>query len=228
MSKFSILRHAAISLLQLASVLLAETFHPSQVGAVPPPSSTVIYNGAPAPQLPGNFIDGPGSILTDNSGDVLTSASYHATGSSTSKYAIWSGPIGGLQLLANQGAAAPGTAAGVVYGPLDQVTPAFGRLTGAPANGISAFEAYLNGTGVTSSNNLGLWSGKPGNVQLMARTGSQAPGLGTGIVFSGVDQYFSVNSSGLTAFQGLLQGPGITSFANDGGLWLAHQDRCNC
>jgi hypothetical protein len=208
----------ATALLLFSAVLLAEYSYPA-AGAVSSPFTTVINDGAAAPQLPGNTIDGSGAILTDNSGSVLISASYHATGSSNSKYAIWSGSVGALRLLANQGAAAPGTGPGIVYGPRDQVTPAFERETGASAGGISAFEAYLNGTGITTSNNLGLWAGSPGNVQLVARTGSHAPGLVSGITFSSLDQYYSVNSNRVAAFQGQVQGAGISSFVNDDGIW---------
>jgi len=218
MRKPSTVAPAATALLLLGALLLNESWYPASAEAVSPAFTTVTYNGAAAPQLPGNTIDGPGSILTDNSGSVLISGSYHATGSSTSKYAIWSGSVGALQLLANQGAAAPGTGAGIVHGPRDQVTPAFGRQTGALSGGISAFEAYLNGTGITSSNNFGLWAGSAGNVQLVARTGSQAPGLTSGITFSSLDQYYSVNSNRVAAFQGQVQGAGISSFVNDDGI----------
>ena len=50
--------------------------------------------------------------------------------------------------------------------------------------GQSAFRRTLAGTGVTSTNNQGIWSGGSGELALVARTGSQAPGTASGIRFS--------------------------------------------
>jgi hypothetical protein len=49
--------------------------------------------------------------------------------------------------------------------------------------GQVAFFANLTGTGVTGSNNEGVWRGGPGSLSLVARRGDQAPGTATGVNF---------------------------------------------
>lgn len=67
------------------------------------------------------------------------------------------------------------------------------------------------------SNGAGNFIGKPGNVTALALTGQQAPGLATGVLFSGLADPV-INPGGTAAFFAQLTGTGITS-ANDTGLW---------
>src|SRR5205085_3554753 len=94
--------------------------------------------------------------------------------------------------------------------------------------GQVAFPAILSGTGVVPTNNRSLWLASGGSVNLLARTGTQAPGVGAGIVFSDFTSTISLaagtvpvlNGVGQVAFVAKLAGLGITA-TNDSGIWLA-------
>ena len=82
--------------------------------------------------------------------------------------------------------------------------------------GQTAFRADLTGSGVGSTNNQGVWSEGSGSLSLVARTGSQAPGVPDGVNFR-IDpelELFSpvLNDAGQTAFYG-----GLTD--GNVGLW---------
>src|ERR1051325_9001559 len=74
-----------------------------------------------------------------------------------------------FQAVALSGQQAPGLPPGVI----------FGAVKGGPsrdATGKTAFLAILSGPGVTLSNSNSLWSGTPGTLSMVARTGNPAPG----------------------------------------------------
>ena len=85
-------------------------------------------------------------------------------------------------------------------------------------NGLVAFVGELQGDGVNASNNLGLFSGDPAALSLVARSGSQAPGVDAGVNFVGDFAELSINSQGQTSFTSSIVGPGVT-FGDDSGLW---------
>ncbi len=108
------------------------------------------------------------------------------------------------------GDAAPGTGPGVVYGVIASA-PAFN------STGQVAFRSSVTGPGVDLTNITGIWSGGSGSLNLVARTGSAAPGAGAGV------EYFrlftpKINDAGQTAFSASLAGTGVgrTNFT---GLW---------
>lgn len=125
--------------------------------------------------------------------------------------AYYLGAPGSVALLAREGNPAPGLPAGVKYGELDGNPP---RLNAA---GKAAFATPLTGPGVTSGNNLALWSGAPGSVALLARKGSPAPGTDAGVNFSSLGDP-TINAAGQSTFRGGLAGPGVTN-TNANGLW---------
>ncbi len=85
---------------------------------------------------------------------------------STNNRGIWVEDADTLELVARTGDPAPGTAVGVRFSDL-----ALPTLNSA---GQTAFRANLTGTGVFSSNNLGIWAtDQRGALQLIARTGAQ-------------------------------------------------------
>jgi len=124
---------------------------------------------------------------------------------------IWSeGGGSGLALVARTGSQAPGTDAGVNFSGFS-----FLVLNGA---GQTAFRGFLTGSGVSNSNTVGIWSeGGGSGLALVARTGSQAPGMDAGVNFSGFGDPV-LNGAGQTVFGGGLTGPGV-DVSNDGGLW---------
>jgi hypothetical protein len=127
------------------------------------------------------------------------------------------------QLAMRLGDHAPGTPDGVVFAgsffPIPLLFNDRRQLT---------FNASLSGTGVSSANDSGVWSGGgSAGLSLIAREGDPAPDAGTGIVFGQLQfdsshQTIALNNFGQTAFIGQLAGAGITT-ANDKAIWA--QDR---
>jgi hypothetical protein len=129
---------------------------------------------------------------------------------------IWRGDGAAFDVIAREGSPAAGTPAGAVFRDHDGITPVMG------AGGHVAFRGVLRTGvgGVTTSNDLGIWSEGGGALALVAREGSQAPGVPAGANFR--DFPFSlpsINAVGEVAFNGTLQiGPGVTN-SSDSGYW---------
>lgn len=136
---------------------------------------------------------------------------------SSSREGIWAQRQGNLELVALTGSQAPGMAVGVNFSRLVD----FRQFS---LNNLSqtAFWGALTGSGVDTTNNVGLWSEGSGSLALVARKGGQAPGMPDGVVFSG--SLFvaftnpALNSAGRTAFAGRVAGAGVDS-TNDQGIW---------
>ncbi len=131
-------------------------------------------------------------------------------------FGIWSNAGGSLNLVARTGSQAPDTPLGVAFDSffaIDQfVMNAAGRV---------AFNAELRGAGVTPGvNGSGIWSQGGGNLALVARAGSQAPGLPAGVVFDVFNSQVAINDSGRVAFTAHIRGNGITTNVNDSGIWV--------
>jgi cysteine-rich repeat protein len=124
----------------------------------------------------------------------------------TNREGIWRGTTpGDLQLVAREGEPAPDTEAGTVF---DEITQS--GLTGASDGGV-VFVATLAGPAVGLDNHRGVWTGLPGAVRLLVRTGSQAPDLqaGTAIgTLTNVDP--AINNAGTALFLAGLAGAGNT------------------
>jgi hypothetical protein len=115
---------------------------------------------------------------------------------------IWSQGSGSLQLVAREGDAAAGMAAGVVYGN----TLSRPVINGA---GQTAFGGRVAGTGVDSTNNIALWMGDTGSPSLVARSGDPAPGTAAGVVFGSQFFNYVLNDTGQIAFTADVTGPGV-------------------
>jgi hypothetical protein len=70
----------------------------------------------------------------------------------------------------------------------------------------SRFVARLAGPGVTSQNDKGLWVGSPGNVRLVARTGSQAAGYPPGTTYAFLNLGMELNAKGQLIFNAAVSG----------------------
>jgi hypothetical protein len=123
---------------------------------------------------------------------------------------IWLDDAGSVSLVARSGGSAPGMGAGVN----------FTGLWGPSLNDVGdvVFRGSMSGLGVTSNNNVGIWSGENGNLSLRVRTGMQAPGLPAGVTFSELAEYPIINDAGQLAITGRVTGSGITS-SNNTGIW---------
>ncbi|XAL99601.1 hypothetical protein OT109_18730 [Phycisphaeraceae bacterium D3-23] len=125
---------------------------------------------------------------------------------------IWAQLSGAPELVARAGDAAPGTGPGVVF---DGFNNPF-----LNAAGQVAFEATLDGTGVDDTNDRGMWSQGSGSLELIARSGSNAPGTDTGVLFRAFSSPV-FNNAGQTAFFADLEGTGV-DFTNDEGIWATN------
>jgi hypothetical protein len=155
------------------------------------------------------------SLVLNDAGQTAFVTYIYGSGMDDVGEALWAERNGSLELVARSGSHAPGTPDGVNFLLL------FPRGRRALNNsGQVAFLAALTDSGTGSD--FGLWSEGSGSLALVARTGSQAPGMPDGVVFSG---RFSAgftspafNNAGRMAFVGRVTGAGI-DFTNDTGIW---------
>ncbi len=126
---------------------------------------------------------------------------------------LWAGASNDdLQAVALEGAAAPGTALGTNYVELNSF--AMG------GDGRLAFVARLSGPGVDFRNDTAVWVGSSAeNLQLIARTGDEAPGVSNGGRF---DSFAAspplINGNGQVVFCGSAYGELPAS--GEYGLWM--------
>ena len=162
----------------------------------PGTSSGVVFNSFTEP-------------LLDATGEATFWARLTGTGvSAVNREGIWSEGSGTLELVARSGEHAPGTPSGTNFSGF-QGGAILNPLPRANAAGQTAFRAYLSGSALNgTAGDYGIWSGEAGDLRLVAREGSQAPGAPSGVNFS----YFSVpvfNTAGHIAFQAYLTGSGV-------------------
>jgi hypothetical protein len=180
--------------------------------AAQPAYNTVALSGQQAPGVAaGGGYSSFSSPILNSAGQTAFFGSLTGTGiTASNNYGIWAGSTGSLALVARFGSAAPGIATGGVYSGLSN--PALNSA------GQTAFVGSLTGTGVTpGSNDVGIWAGSTGSLALVARSGSAAPGVLTGGVYSNFNNPV-YNSAGQTAFIASLTGTGING-NNDSGIW---------
>jgi hypothetical protein len=127
-----------------------------------------------------------------------------------SPHGIWSEGSGTLALVAGAriGNHAPGTPDGVNYD-FFYYDPALNNA------GQTAFYAELSGPGVIkanvnifNNNGLGIWSESSGSLALVARTGSQAPGMPSGVSYTNFAPDTALNDVGQIAFWAFARGGG--------------------
>jgi hypothetical protein len=152
-----------------------------------------LINGAGQTAFSGFLLQGTAGVTTSND------------------QGIWSEGSGTLALLAREGNVAPGTSSGVNY--------SFFNSPVLNSTGQVAFFGFLTGTGVTASNDSGIWSEGSGTLALVAREGNVAPGT-TSALFGNLANSPVINGAGQTAFSGtLLQGTAGVNGFNDSGIW---------
>lgn len=167
----------------------------------------------PAPgHAPGMTFDTPGPPVINDMGQVAFAASFN---NGVANDGVWVAASGIVIPAALADAQAPGTGAGVKF-------VAFGNPVINNA-GRTAFTAALAGTGVTSANNVGIWSTASGLPALVARTGDPAPGAGPGVNFAAFSLFDPViDGGGRTVFRALLSGAGVTGDNNEG-IWAERE-----
>lgn len=133
---------------------------------------------------------------------------------------ILAGTPENLRIVAQEGHTPPDVNDGNVYVGSFLTSVAMGR------GGHVAFSAGLGAGGGSGSNNgRGLWSGRPDNPRLVARTGDHAPGTEPGVYFSlsYLTPGWSVNRRGAFAFPAPIDGPGVNE-TNNAGIWAGTHD----
>lgn len=159
-----------------------------------------------------NF-DGLGIPVLNSLGQTAFLGNLNGTGiNSLNDSAIWSEGSGSLSIVAREGDSATGTGIGVVF-------KGFAPDVAINDAGHTAFLGLLVGTGVNSTNEVGMWSGVAGALELVWREGDAAPGTPDGTVFDGSDiEEPLINSQGEIAFRGTVIGSGINSGRHKG-IW---------
>jgi uncharacterized cupin superfamily protein len=145
----------------------------------------------------------------NDAGTVAFSAATNGTGPQVS-LGIWSGTPGNLQLVVHNVADVPGMSSGVRFSGFNE--PAIN------VSGQIAFSAGLTGNGVDNTNNRSIWVNGSNGLELVVRSGSQAPGAANGVMFAGFVPPV-INAAGQTAFQASLTGSGVDD-TNSAGMWF--------
>jgi hypothetical protein len=158
--------------------------------------------------------------MLNDAGQIAFRADLTGSGVGTTNYeGIWSGASGNLALVARSGSQAPGTPSGVTFGPDNYSGFTFDINSPVLNNaGQTAFRVTLTSSGGTTSEGQGIWSGASGNLTLVTRTGSQAPGTSNGVDFNTFVYAPVLNDAGQTAFVANLVGSGVDS-TNEYGIW---------
>jgi hypothetical protein len=124
---------------------------------------------------------------------------------------LWSEGSGSIRLLSRLGTHAPGLPAGVNHG--------YAFSAGLNDAGQSVFFSFLAGSGVNNSNDRSLWMENSGSPTLLARTGSQAPGMPSGVNFNAFYNTASINNAGQAVFVAGLSSE--NSEHRQDSLWMA-------
>lgn len=120
------------------------------------------------------------------------------------EYGVWTNASGPLSLVARAGGLASGAGAGVVF--------YWFRSLHFNESGRIAFAALLAGANVNLSNDYAIYSNAGGPLSLVAREGSQAPSLSSGVLVNTLTfGNFCFNDAGQVAFLAYLSGTGVTS-----------------
>ncbi|WP_218932339.1 DUF7453 family protein [Adhaeretor mobilis] len=123
---------------------------------------------------------------------------------------IWREQSQGLSLVIREGAQLAGAPVGV--------TPGDFRDLSINKAGNVAFHGFLTGSGVDTSSHFGVWLEGNQGIELVARSGEQAPGASLGVSFLGFDSTV-LNSAGEVAFQSFVgRFPGNSSAT---GIWVS-------
>ncbi len=140
------------------------------------------------------------------------------TGSNiSSRTHLWSGTPGDIRLAVKAGDITPG-----INGRFDiPLVPQFGARSFEVNNNdqiaVRANFIDLSETNPELSDGIGIWSGSPENLGLVARTGDPAPGTALNFAGFGITNF---NDDGVLAFSGWLRTPAGAVLQNSSGIWM--------
>ncbi len=170
----------------------------------------VIIEGQDAPGTTGQFSDmrfpfsTPEAFAFNAAGEFSLLNDIVGTGiDSTNNVGIWTNACGGVMLLARTGDAAPGTSG--TFNSFD--------VPWLMDTGDSVFRGFLEGPGIDSTNNSGVWVGQPGSVTPVVLEGAPAPG--TSGVFGSIDRVLASSTGPIAVQARLLEAAGTGE-----GFWV--------
>lgn len=194
-----------------AILIVSLPFAPAVAG---PPVRTVALTNAQAPGASaGTLFSELFFPVLNNKGQTVFSSMLLGGGTASKVMSLWTEGSGSLAMLLREGAATPGTEAGVTFA---QMT-----LPVLSDSGVSAFWAAFNGVSNLPEGGEGYWSYANGSLNLLARESSQAPDTAVGVVFSGPMGFHShpaISDNGTIALSSFIHGPGVNS-VNNRGIW---------
>lgn len=135
---------------------------------------------------------------------------------------LWTGDRTAMEPLALSGNAAPGA---------DAAFKSFNYHPNINAAGTVVFSALVEGTGISTLNDQGIWRGTAESISRVVQKGDLAPGTNAlfgHLALPASDAFYNghaesapvaINSHGQLAFIAQLVGPGVTA-SNDSGLWV--------
>lgn len=118
-------------------------------------------------------------------------------------YAIWFGSASGTELVMQRGAAVPGLTDR--YFNNDAFTGGWINDLGQ----VSVLTKLRNESGAYAGQGLFVWH--EGTISTVARPGGNAPGVGSGVTYSGVVGGGMINNAGQVAYKAHITGSGVTS-----------------
>ena len=170
---------------------------------------------------PGNSAPGTTSTFSTFLPEIFVNASgqiaFAGTTVESSSRAYWAGVApGSLIRFAGADVAAPGTNGTFTFS-------SGGGVTGFNDAGEVALGAGI--AGAPNGTDFGLWVGLPGDLQLVARTGSQAPDYPDGVTWSTLGE-MSLNAAGQVAFNGYVSQQSLpeTGVINGGVIAMGDAD----
>ena len=167
-------------------------------------------NAAPGTSAGVTYSVNIGTPVLNDAGQVAYSASLTGSGVTTANSdALFAGTFAAPQLVAREGSAAPGAAAGVNYSLFFDPT--------LSDDGQVAYLAHLTGTGVTSANFVAMYAGNIASPQQVARADDAAPGTPAGVTYLS----FGIpvlNDAAQLAYIVSLAGSGVSS-TNDSAIY---------
>ena len=178
------------------------------------PLDLVARENDPAPGTEqGTIYDSLSLPVFNEAGQTAFKSSLNGTGTlGFPDQGIWLHSAGSTELVVRHGDNAPGEPGGLVFLGFEPPT--------LNDNGQLAFLAAVSDTDQGNELKESIWSGTPGNMNLIAIEGAQAPDTGAGVIFEGVPPEPALNNAGQTAFIFGLSGPGVDG-TNNSGIWLA-------
>jgi hypothetical protein len=172
--------------------------------------SLVAREGQQAPGAPTDADFSAFSPLSVNADGELTFNASLVVGAggvtASNNSAVWSSGGGSLAMVVRKGQAITGAATGLNI--------AITAASSLNRTGQVALRSPVIGGG------SGIWKLVNGAMAPVIKSGDQAPGTDAGVTFTSFSAVAKLNSAGLTAFRGLLEGPGVSNETNGSGIWV--------